>query len=124
MLHGFIILVAFVGAFTWVARSCPTAYLRCHEALAWAVHALWFGFVFGMGIIIGRYGFVEYTSAVVADWLATYGPLVTCCYVALLLYQTYLRTIAEQRQAYLQRDGAPASWRASVQSVEVFSRSA
>ena len=124
MLHWLIAFITFCGASIYVARSCPATYLRWQDAIAWAIHALWFGFVFGIGVIIGRYGFLDYTSAVIADWLMVYAPIVTCSYVALLLYHAYLRTIAQHRRDSMQQGGLLADWRGTVHSVDVFSRSA
>ena len=124
MLHAFIALIAVCGVSIYVARSRPATYLQWQDAVAWAIHALWFGFVFGVGVIIGRYGFLDYTSAVIADWIMLYAPVVTSCYVALLLYHTYLRAFAEQRRAYLQRRGSAARWPGLDRAVGVFSRGA
>lgn len=100
MLHWFIVLSTFCGVSYYIAHSYPATYLRWEDAIAWSTHALSLGLIFGIGFIFGRYGFSKDASGIIADWLIVYAPIVSCLYIAILLYHSFLCTIAEHRQRY------------------------
>ena len=73
------LLSALSGICFHVARAYPQAYLRCEDAIAWATHAVWLGLIFGMGVIVGRYGFVDDSARAIAPWLMVYVPVGAGC---------------------------------------------
>lgn len=98
MLHCLIIFSTFCGVSFYVAHVRPAIYLRSQDAIAWGIHALCLGLLFGMGIIFGRYGFLNDASGAVADWLMVYAPTVACLYIAALVYHDFLCATAAHRQ--------------------------
>jgi len=103
MLHSFILLSTFCGASFYCAHMYPRTYLRWQDGITWGTHALSLGLIFGMGVIVGRYGFVKEVSSVIADWVIVCAPIVISLYVATLLYHRFLCTLAEERLNYSER---------------------
>jgi hypothetical protein len=109
VMHWFIVFSTLCGASFYVAHSYPAMYLRCQDGIAWGTHALSLGLIFGMGVVVGRYGFVKDASSVIAHWLIVCAPIVICAYVAILLYHSFLCTLAEHRLHYSEGDVAAQS---------------
>jgi hypothetical protein len=100
MLHCFLFLSTFCGGCFYCAHSYPATYLRWQDGITWGTHALSLGLIFGIGVIVGRYGFVKEVSSVIAHWLIVCAPIVISLYVATLLYHQFLCTLAEDRLGY------------------------
>jgi hypothetical protein len=98
MLQSFIAFCAFGLGCLYMAHEHPQRYLRLHDTIAWSIHAVSLGLLFGMGVIVGRYGFSAEAGGVIAQWLIVYAPVATCAYVLALLYHRALCTLAEKRQ--------------------------
>jgi hypothetical protein len=109
VMHWFIVFSTLCGAFFYVAHFYPAMYLRWQDGIAWGTHALSLGLIFGMGIIVGRYGFVQDASSVIAHWLIVCAPIAICAYIAILLYHSFLCTLAEHRLGYSERNVAAQS---------------
>jgi hypothetical protein len=87
-------VVAAAGAlFLYSAYHRPQVYLRWRDAITWSIHALALGFIFGIGVIIGRYG--VYGDAIKPAWMVLHLSLVTGLYIAALAYHRFVCTIAE-----------------------------
>ena len=52
---GMVTAAACLSAYS--AYHHPAIYLRWRDAITCSIHALALGFIFGIGVIIGRYGF-------------------------------------------------------------------
>ena len=66
MLHCLIIFSTFCGVSFYVAHLRPAMCLRSQDAIAWGIHGLCLGLLFGMGVIFGRYGLLNDASSAVA----------------------------------------------------------
>jgi hypothetical protein len=98
MLETLVAFAAFGIGCLYIAHEHPQRYLRLHDTIGWSIHAVSLGLLFGMGVIVGRYGFSAEAGGVIVHWLIVYAPIVTCAYVFGLLYHGALCTLAEKRQ--------------------------
>ena len=71
----------------------PALYLQCRDGFTLSIHALALGFVFGIGVIIGRYGFEG--GLIKPMWMALHLTMIIVLYMGALSYHGMLCAIAE-----------------------------
>src|SRR6476620_8163855 len=103
-------IVHWLGVITAAGAVClysayhrPRIYLRGRDAITWSIHALALGFIFGIGVIIGRYGF--YGDAIKPAWMVLHVSLVTVLYMGALTYHGFVCTIAEDAAVSFAKQG-------------------
>ena len=95
----FVFCATAAGLCFYSAHHYPALFLKWTSAITFTTHALALSFVFGIGVVVGRYGFVEETARMTAVWMIQYMPVVLFMYFAMLQYQRLLCAIAEKRTA-------------------------
>jgi hypothetical protein len=94
LMNGLGTIVAAATLSLLCAHRHPDVYLRARDGVTLSIHALALGFIFGIGVIIGRYGFEG--AVIKPTWMALHLTLVITLYMGALTYHRVLCAIAEK----------------------------